>query len=148
MNQIILDSIHYAMCDKHINDHYSKHFLYNDSSFILFQCDFVLWLTLWHYVIFGFWWRHNKHWLYIGVSAGSVKTFQYISFGMSLNICIKYWIDVIYAFITWIANIYVELTLYKPKYISETLVIPLKFKIILKMFHFFFIHMIVYCMVY
>ena len=32
----------YAMCNIHINDYYSKYFVYNDSNFILFRCDFTL----------------------------------------------------------------------------------------------------------
>ena len=31
----------YAMCNVHINDNYSKYFVYNDSNFILFHCDFT-----------------------------------------------------------------------------------------------------------
>ena len=29
------------MCNIHIKDYYSKYFVYNDSNFILFYCDFT-----------------------------------------------------------------------------------------------------------
>ena len=41
MNQIIIISMKYAMCNIQINDQYSKYFVYNDSGFILFPCDFT-----------------------------------------------------------------------------------------------------------
>ena len=31
----------YAMCNIHINDYYSKYFVFNDSNFILFHFDFT-----------------------------------------------------------------------------------------------------------
>ena len=46
MNLIIINSMKYGMCDININDIYSKYFVYNDSSFILFQCDFTYNLLL------------------------------------------------------------------------------------------------------
>ena len=41
MNQIIINSMKYGMCNINIYDIFSKYFVYNDSSFILFQCDFT-----------------------------------------------------------------------------------------------------------
>ena len=41
MNQIIINPMKYAMCNIHNNDHYSKYFICNEPSFILFQCDFT-----------------------------------------------------------------------------------------------------------
>ena len=40
-NQIIIFSNKYAMCNIHIKDYYSKYFVFNDSNFILFHCDFT-----------------------------------------------------------------------------------------------------------
>ena len=54
----------YAMCNIHINDYYSKYFVYNDSNFILFHCDFTNNLGLLFDItlatlFYGFEWRHN-----------------------------------------------------------------------------------------
>ena len=40
-NQIIINSVKHAMCNIHINDNYSKYFVYNNSNIILFYSDFT-----------------------------------------------------------------------------------------------------------
>ena len=58
MNQIIINSIKYALCNIHIKDHFSKYFIYNDLWFILFHCDFtnnLLYDITLVDVIFRFW---------------------------------------------------------------------------------------------
>ena len=40
-NQIIINSMKHAMCNIHINDNYSKYFVYNNSNIILFYSDFT-----------------------------------------------------------------------------------------------------------
>ena len=44
------------MCNIDINDHYYKYFIYNNSRFILFHCDFTYTgnLTLVDVIFFGF----------------------------------------------------------------------------------------------
>ena len=41
MNQIINNSMRYTLYNLHISDNYSKYFIYNNSSLILFHCDFT-----------------------------------------------------------------------------------------------------------
>ena len=63
MNQILINSVKYVLCNVHNNDNYSRYFIYNQSSFILFQCDFtynLLYDIVSVDVIFGFKRRHKK----------------------------------------------------------------------------------------
>ena len=51
MNQIIINSIKYmyAICDIHIEENFSKYFIYNESSLNVFQWDFtynIIYLTI------------------------------------------------------------------------------------------------------
>ena len=57
-NQIIMTQMKFAMCNIHTNHYCSKYFLYNNSYFILFHCDFTYNLTydiMSADVIFRFW---------------------------------------------------------------------------------------------
>ena len=50
MNRIIINPIKYAMWNIHSNDNFSKYFIDNELSFILFHCDFTNNLPLRHNV--------------------------------------------------------------------------------------------------
>ena len=40
-NKIIINSVKYARSNIHIIDNYSKNFVYNETNFIMFHCDFI-----------------------------------------------------------------------------------------------------------
>ena len=125
-NQIIINSMKCAICNIHFNDNFSKYFVYNDSNFILFYCDFTHNLLLGHIaladVIFRFWVMSQ---LTLAVYRHEYRVSKNVSihiFWMLLSICFKHWTDVICACIPWIKIYMSILTLYKPKYIFKTFV--------------------------
>ena len=74
----------HAMCNIHINDYYSKYFVYNGSNLFVFHCDFtynLLYDRMLEDIIFSVLSDVTKNAsCLIGTSAESLKTFQYISF--------------------------------------------------------------------